>query len=109
MIGKETYLVSSRTNEIIKTFPDNVYFDSTCSLCFCKGVVYETATFSELKKFKCPEYCDFTISTQRDNLYLSSVTLIKHLEDLKDCTLFIDNYNTNEHYEYTIPPSNEVK
>ncbi|CAD8063107.1 unnamed protein product [Paramecium primaurelia] len=107
--AKETYLLSTKTQNFVKTFPHDVKFDSTGSLCFCKGIVYETATFQQLKQFKCPEYGDFTISIQRDSLYLSSVTLIKHLEDLKDCRLIIDNYDTNKHFEHSIPPSNEVK
>ncbi|CAD8073312.1 unnamed protein product [Paramecium sonneborni] len=107
--GKATYLFSIKTENFVKMFPHEVKFDSTGSLCFCKGIVYETATFQQIKQFKCPEYGDFTISTQRDSLYLSSVTLIKHLEDLIDCRLLIDNYDTNQHFEHLIPPSNEVK
>ncbi|CAK80142.1 unnamed protein product (macronuclear) [Paramecium tetraurelia] len=107
--AKETMLFSTKTQNFVKAFPHDVKFDSTGSLCFCKGIVYETATFQQLKQFKCPEYGDFTISTQRDSLYLSSVTLIKHLEDLKDCQLIIDHYDKNKHFEHQIPPSNEVK
>lgn len=62
MTAKETHLISTRTNKLIKSFPGPILFDSTNSLCFYRGTVYETATFSEIKYIKIPEGTDFSIS-----------------------------------------------